>query len=42
MLAVFLSAASTRADDTPAPLRALFLGDQGHHRPADRAAQLIP
>lgn len=24
------------------PIRALFLGDQGHHRPADRAAQLIP
>ena len=27
----------------PAPrLKALFLGDQGHHRPSDRAAQLIP
>ena len=27
----------------PSPkLKALFLGDQGHHRPADRAAQLIP
>jgi len=25
-----------------APMRVLFLGDQGHHRPADRAAQLIP
>jgi uncharacterized protein len=24
------------------PLRVLFLGDQGHHRPADRAAQLAP
>jgi len=24
------------------PLRVLFLGDRGHHRPADRAAQLIP
>jgi uncharacterized protein len=23
-------------------LKVLFLGDQGHHRPADRAAQLIP
>jgi putative membrane-bound dehydrogenase-like protein len=25
-----------------APLKVLFLGDQGHHRPADRAAQLAP
>jgi uncharacterized protein len=24
------------------PLRVLFLGDQGHHQPADRAAQIIP
>ena len=24
------------------PLRVLFLGDQGHHNPADRAAQLVP
>jgi hypothetical protein len=24
------------------PLTVLFLGDQGHHRPADRAPQLIP
>lgn len=24
------------------PLQVLFLGDKGHHRPADRAAQLIP
>lgn len=27
------------ADD---PIRILFLGDNGHHRPGDRAAQLIP
>ena len=26
----------------PAPLKVLFLGDKGHHRPADRAKQLIP
>jgi putative membrane-bound dehydrogenase-like protein len=26
----------------PAPLKVLFLGDQGHHRPSERAAQLIP
>jgi putative membrane-bound dehydrogenase-like protein len=25
-----------------APLKVLFLGDQGHHRPADRAAQITP
>src|SRR4051812_48487874 len=34
-----------RASGAPArekPLTALFLGDRGHHRPADRAAQLIP
>ena len=28
--------------DPSRPLRALFLGDQGHHTPAVRAAQLIP
>jgi putative membrane-bound dehydrogenase-like protein len=28
--------------ETPRPLSVLFLGDRGHHRPADRAAQLIP
>ncbi|HUY32528.1 MAG TPA: PVC-type heme-binding CxxCH protein [Pirellulales bacterium] len=26
----------------PAPLKVLFLGDEGHHRPADRAAQWMP
>ncbi|HVC92537.1 MAG TPA: PVC-type heme-binding CxxCH protein, partial [Pirellulales bacterium] len=26
----------------PVPLKVLFLGDEGHHRPADRAAQLVP
>ena len=26
----------------PAPIKVLFLGDQGHHRPADRAAQITP
>ncbi|MCE9556181.1 MAG: ThuA domain-containing protein [Planctomycetes bacterium] len=26
----------------PPPIKALFLGDKGHHRPADRAKQLIP
>ncbi|MFO0907555.1 MAG: PVC-type heme-binding CxxCH protein [Isosphaeraceae bacterium] len=28
--------------ESPEPLRVLFLGDRGHHRPADRAAQFIP
>ena len=31
-----------RPTTTETPLSVLFLGDQGHHRPADRAAQLIP
>ena len=35
-----LSFIEARAAD--APLRVLFLGDRGHHVPADRAAQLIP
>jgi uncharacterized protein len=28
--------------DAARPLKVLFLGDQGHHRPADRAAQITP
>src|SRR3954454_6058985 len=28
--------------EAPRPLSVLFLGDRGHHRPADRAAQLVP
>lgn len=39
-LALALSVASASAADEP--LKVLFLGDQGHHRPADRAKQLIP
>ncbi len=35
-----------RAQDTPAngspPLKVLFLGDRGHHEPAERAAQITP
>jgi uncharacterized protein len=31
------------AADTPSkPITVLFLGDQGHHRPGDRAPQIIP
>ena len=33
---------SSAGEAAPAPLKLLFLGDQGHHRPAERAAQLIP
>jgi type 1 glutamine amidotransferase len=31
-----------QTEPAPAPLSVLFLGDRGHHRPADRAEQLIP
>jgi putative membrane-bound dehydrogenase-like protein len=30
------------AGESPAPLRVLFLGDQGRHCPSDRAAQITP
>ena len=39
-LVAALSSAVSRAAEEP--LRVLFLGDQGHHRPADRFAQLQP
>jgi len=37
-------AAQSRTADAaePTPVKVLFLGDKGHHRPADRAKQLIP
>ena len=38
---VLYAAASTRAEG-PAPLTLQFLGDQGHHQPARRAAELLP
>lgn len=38
---VLITAASAVAQQT-APLRILFLGDNGHHRPADRFAQFEP
>ena len=40
-LAALLAPAAALAEG-PAPLKVLFLGDRGHHVPADRAAQLIP
>ena len=36
-----LTAAALATAAVP-PLSVLFLGDRGHHRPADRAAQIIP
>ncbi len=37
------AALSSPAAEPPAkPLTVLFLGDQGHHKPADRAPQIIP
>jgi putative membrane-bound dehydrogenase-like protein len=37
-----LASGRARGAEPAAPLRVLFLGDQGHHVPAQRAAQLIP
>ncbi len=36
------AAAAMAAEPAPKPLAVLFLGDRGHHRPADRAAQIVP
>lgn len=35
-------AGNAHAEEAAPPIKALFLGDQGHHRPSERAAQLIP
>ncbi len=40
-LTVGLCSDSVKAADE-APIKILFLGDNGHHRPAERAAQLVP
>ncbi|WP_435015917.1 PVC-type heme-binding CxxCH protein [Tundrisphaera sp. TA3] len=44
LAALALGGAPARGDDaaSPTPLKVLFLGDRGHHVPAQRAAQLIP
>ena len=45
VLALLLSLMALNASAAAAaerPLRVLFLGDNGHHHPADRAAQLVP
>ncbi|MGE3818150.1 MAG: PVC-type heme-binding CxxCH protein [Isosphaeraceae bacterium] len=43
-LVVFLSPSLAIGSDpgSPTPIKVLFLGDKGHHRPADRARQIIP
>lgn len=41
-LSVVMLAATSAHADGPAPLTLQFLGDQGHHQPARRAAELLP
>lgn len=41
-IAALCAASSLMAGDADAPIRVLFLGDRGHHAPADRAAQIAP
>src|SRR4051812_29520928 len=39
---VLVTGASVRAEEKPKPIKILFLGDNGLHRPADRYRQLQP
>lgn len=39
---ILLAPVSSIAETDPPRLSVLFLGDRGHHRPADRAAQITP
>ena len=39
---VVLTAMPAASADEAEPLKVLFLGDRGHHRPSSRASQLIP
>ncbi|WP_165068846.1 PVC-type heme-binding CxxCH protein [Paludisphaera rhizosphaerae] len=41
-LLILLSGLLAAAPADSAPIRVLFLGDRGHHAPADRAAQITP
>src|SRR5262249_13753990 len=41
-LFVVLSFTPLAADERPGPIKVLFLGDNGHHRPAERFRQLQP
>ena len=42
LLALLVAPAFAMAAEPTKPLTVLFLGDQGHHKPGDRAPQLIP
>ncbi len=42
LLALGLAASSARGDDSGGRIKALFLGDRGHHTPLPRAAELTP
>src|SRR4051812_25299769 len=42
LLAGAAASAAVAADPAPTPLRVLFLGDRGHHRPIDRFQQIEP
>jgi putative membrane-bound dehydrogenase-like protein len=42
VLAVSMAPAPPAAGEAPPALKVLFLGDRGHHRPAERAAQIKP
>ena len=42
LLATFAAPASTIEPPVSRPLSVLFLGDRGHHRPADRYSQIAP
>ena len=41
-LSLGLSLTAVGADEPPRPIKVLFLGDNGHHRPAERFRQLQP
>ncbi|MAI71376.1 MAG: glycosyl hydrolase [Rhodopirellula sp.] len=42
LISLVLAAATTTRAEGTAPLTLQFLGDQGHHQPARRAAELLP
>jgi len=42
IMTAWTSNSAIAAEPTAPPIKVLFLGDQGHHLPADRAPQIIP
>src|SRR5437588_1972984 len=42
LLSLALALLASAVADAPKPLKILFLGDNGHHRPAERYRQLAP